>query len=501
MSATSSVDIPLEQAIGRCRQSQQLWAGLPIASRLRPVRFLRHLVVREWEALAAAVERDLGKPPAETLAAELLPLAAACRFLEKQAGHLLRPRSVPARQRPLWLWGQSDTVYRRPHGVVGIIGTWNYPLFLNGVQIVQALAAGNAVVWKPSEVAPASAAALSSLLVRAGIGQDLIHTLPATREAGRQLAEADVDHIVFTGSDATGRRLAATLGQRLISSTMELSGCDAMFVLNDADVDLAVRAAWFGITFNRGQTCLAVRRVFVQQPLYAAVVDALRPLAAAAAPLRLALESQARQADRLVEAALADGARLLAGPAPTSANGVAALCPVRVLVDARPEMAVCREASFAPLLAVLSFNEVAEAVRMDAACPFALGASIFTRAPAKATHVAAKLRAGTVAINDVMATTAHPATPFGGRGASGWGVTQGAEGFLEMTVPQTVSVRGGRFRPHYEPPGSSALTRLATLRGMLEWNYGATIRQRWRGLGRLLRGLPGKDRLAPSPDE
>src|SRR5439155_9998895 len=124
-----------------------------------------------------------------------LPLATACRFLERQAGALLRPRRVPGRQRPLWLWGQGDTVHRRPRGVVGIIGTWNYPLLLNGVQILQAVVAGNAVVWKPSEVAPASAAALAGLLARAGLPADLVHTLPATREGGRQLAEADMDHV------------------------------------------------------------------------------------------------------------------------------------------------------------------------------------------------------------------------------------------------------------------------------------------------------------------
>src|SRR5260370_27724239 len=123
MSTQTTVAPPLAEAIAHCRQQQQAWAGVPVRSRLRPVRALRHLLVREWEALAAAVERDLDKPPTETLAAELLPLAAACRFLEREAGRLLRPRRVPGRLRPLWLWGQSDTVYRRPRGVVGIIRT------------------------------------------------------------------------------------------------------------------------------------------------------------------------------------------------------------------------------------------------------------------------------------------------------------------------------------------------------------------------------------------
>src|SRR5262249_47421999 len=156
--------------------------------------------------------------------------------------------------RPTWLWGQGDTVHRRPRGFVGVIGTWNYPLYLNGVQIVQALTAGNGVVWKPSEVAPASAAALFNLFARAGFPEGLIHVMEATREAGQALTDAAIDHVVFTGSASVGRRIAAKLGERLVSSTLELSGCDALLVLDDADVSLAARAAWFGATLNRGQT-------------------------------------------------------------------------------------------------------------------------------------------------------------------------------------------------------------------------------------------------------
>src|SRR5262249_5533102 len=150
------------------------------------------------------------------------PTADACRFLLRQAEKLLRPRRVPSGQRPIWLWGQSDTVHRAPRGVVGIIGTWNYPLFLNGIQILQALTAGNAVVWKPSEVTPRFADLLHRLLLRAGYPEDLVGMLPATREMGPVLAEAAVDHVVFTGSAPVGRKLAARLGERLVSSTLEL---------------------------------------------------------------------------------------------------------------------------------------------------------------------------------------------------------------------------------------------------------------------------------------
>src|SRR5439155_13487648 len=246
----------------------------------------------------------------------------------------------------------------RPHGVVAVIGTWNYPLFLNGVQIVQALTAGNGVLWKPSEVSTHSAPLLHSLLLRAGFPADLVQLLPATREAGLAVAEADVDHVVFTGSAATGRKLAARLGERLVSSTLELSGCDALFVLPDADVDLAARAAWFGATVNRGQTCIAVRRAFVHRAVYPAFVEAVRKQLAAAGPMRLALEGQVRQADRLAADAAALGGQVLAPPAGAVAGGDGRTCVPRVVVGATPAMAVCREDCFAPLLAVLPFDDL-----------------------------------------------------------------------------------------------------------------------------------------------
>ncbi len=489
MSTTIDRTTGLSDAIRRCREQQAAWARLPVSARLRPVKALRRLLAMECDLLCDAVGRDLGKTTEETLAGDVLPLADACAWLQSAAARLLRPRRVPVGQRPLWLWGQSDTVLRRPHGVVGLIGTWNFPLFLSGVALVQALTAGNGVVWKPSEVAPASALALFELVQRAGFPTGLVHRMEATREGGRELAEADIDHVAFTGSTAVGRALAMTLAPRLVSSTLELSGCDAMFVLDDADVRLAARAAWFGANLNRGQTCLAVRRAFVHRSLYPAFIEILKPLAEAAPPVRLALRSQVEQADRLVGEAVAEGARLLAAPAAAVGENGEPLCRPRVVIDARPEMALCREASFAPLLAVLPFDTTEDVLRMDAECPYGLGASVFTRQHRRGEALAAQLRTGMVAVNDVVVPTAHPATPFGGRRASGWGVTQGAEGLLEMTVPQVVSVRTDAYRPHYDMAPGLHVNRGEMIRAFLNIGHGTTLGRRLRGVVGLVRSL------------
>lgn len=485
MSTPTSPSAPIDDLVAAARRAWHRWIDTKMRDRTRIVGRFRRLLVTHRDELCRVIAAEAGKTAAEVIGSELLPVADACAFLERQAATLLRPRRLPGRWRPTWLMGQSDTVHRRPRGVVGVIGTWNYPLLLNAIQIVQALTAGNAVVWKPSELTSTFAPLLHRLLLEAGYPPPLIGLLPAQRELGPALAEAAVDHVVFTGSAAVGRRLAARLGERLVSSTLELSGCDLQLVLDDADVVLAARAAWFGATLNRGQTCIAVRRSLVHRSLYAAFVEALRDPAGNAPPMRLVMPGQVTQMRRLIEEALRDGARLL-----TSAPGWddPHECRPAVVVDARPEMALCREASFAPLLAVLPFDTLEEALAMDARCPYALGASVFTRRPVRATEIAARLRVGSVCVNDVIVPTVHPATPFGGTGASGWGVTQGAEGLLEMTVPQVHSVRAGRFRPHYDAgdPEKQALQG-DLLRGFLEAGHAPTLGARLRGWWRVLR--------------
>jgi len=260
-------------------------------------------------------------------------------------------------------------------------------------------------------------------------------------------------------------------------------------VLDDADVNLAARAAWFGATVNRGQTCIASRRVLVHRSLYPAFVEALQPLVATGKAASLALDAQVRQAEQLLQSAKEEGASVMTSPLPAATDGEGPLSVPAVVLDARADMAICQEASFAPVLAVLTFDRMEEALELDRRCPYALGAAIFSASPAKAASLAASLRAGMVAVNDVVVPTAHPATPFGGNGASGWGVTQGAEGLLEMTVPQVVSTRGGKFRPHYDEAIGRPPLSAESFRALLAMSHGATFRERLGSFFRLVRSL------------
>jgi acyl-CoA reductase-like NAD-dependent aldehyde dehydrogenase len=496
------------------RAAQESWSRLSVRDRLRPVRALRSLLVERADAICAAIRADIAKPTVEALGSEILATAAALKFLEKRAAKILAPRRVSWRDRPTWLMGSRDVVHNRPWGVVGVIGTWNYPVFLNVGQISQALVAGNAVLWKPSENVPRTSELTQALFRDAGFPPGLLQVLPATREAGPQLTESDVDHVVFTGSDVVGRKLAARLGERLIPSTLELSGCDAMFVLADADVTMAARAAWFGLTINRGQTCIAVRRIFVQRERLDAFAGALAPLVRAE-PMRLVLWSQKAQAERLVEDALKRGAvplpfplagaaSLLAGgkdtgpglPGEPTAKGDGEGKPAAVrptfLLNVPVDATLCREACFAPLAAIMPFDKLDEAVAQARQSPFGLSASIFTADTAKAKELAVQIPAGHVVINDVLAPTGHPATPFGGRSASGWGVTQGAEGLLAMTTPQAVTVRKGTFRPHFDEAAKPDPATEQVLRGLLRLTHARGLGAKLKGLWQLVRGVRRK---------
>lgn len=480
---------PLEREVFAARCALQRWSGTPVSQRLTLIRRLREQIVRQREVLWQAVCDDVKRSPQEVLASELLPIASALKFLERHAQRILAPRKISLWDRPVWLWGCHDVVHRRPWGVVGIIGTWNYPLFLNLVPIAQALTAGNTVIWKPSEQAPRCAQVLGRLFQDAEVEDGVLHILPATREAGPQLAEANIDYLLFTGSETVGRRLASRLGERLIPSTLELSGCDTMWVMPDADISLAVRAAWFGMTFNRGQTCIAVRRILVQRSIAETFHTELKNWLDRVPQLnsvQLQTQAQKEQFDRLLCDALERGA----SPMPAVEKEVGEGCRPTFLWNVPADAAVMREACFAPLAAIAVFDTIEQALTWTRQCSFGLAASIFTQDLALAQQLAAELPAGYVTINDVLAPTAHPATPFGGRGASGWGVTQGPEGLLSLTVPQVVSIRRGRFRPHYE--GAVQPDRTSThqiLEGMLRCGYSRRWHDRWGGLRQMLRGL------------
>lgn len=434
--------IVIDPFLVKSRRAAAVWAAVPVAERLAVIARTRSAIARHAPALAAMMAR----PAADTIAAEILPLTAAARFLERAGPGLLGRKRLGAA--PLWLFGVRQEIIREPRGAVLIIAPANYKLFLPGVQALQALAAGNGVCVKPAPGGTAPMQALADLLDDAGLPTGTLQILP--EDWGQQAAQAGFDYIVLTGSAPTGLAVARAAAETLTPSTMELSGVDAVFVLPGADLALVAASLAYGLRLNAGATCIAPRRVFVPRESEA---DLLSRLLSQLPPPAAIAEPTAGRLATLLAAAEADGAR------------VAARNPA-IVANAAATMALLQEDLFAPWLALVPVADTEAALAAAALCPYALGASIFGP-EAEARRLAGRVRAGSVCINDLIVPTADPRLPFGGRGASGYGVTRGGAGLLDMTAVKTVSTRRLRFRPHLDSRLSSDSAKLLVLLRLL----------------------------------
>ncbi|MDE3103883.1 MAG: aldehyde dehydrogenase family protein [Acidobacteriota bacterium] len=452
------------------------WAQTSLHARLRVLARARHLLADCEDALIAATPAELVRTPADTLVAELLPLLEAMRFLEREAASILRPRRPGRRGLPLWLTGITSEVQRVPLGTVLIIGPSNYPLLLPGVQAMQALAAGNTVVWKPGRGGGPMAAIVANALYDAGLPQSALTITEDSVEAAEQALARGADKVIFTGSATAGRAVMTRLAGTATPCVMELSGCDAVVVTESAELDLVVRALCFGLRLNGSATCMAPRRIFLTQGAEAKREALVQQLRAAlpmlpAVPLPSAVQIQLQS---LVQQAVDAGA--------TAHGSVLPQQPALLLTGVTPAMAVAQADLFAPVLMLMEPLEATDLADAIAACPYRLTVSLFGR-EAEARRLAERLSCGSVLINDMIAPTADPRMPFGGRGQSGFGVTRGAEGLLEMTAPRVLQVRRGGSMRHLQPTTSA---HQALLGGLVRMLHGAGWRARWNGCLRMI---------------
>ncbi|MDX1950635.1 MAG: aldehyde dehydrogenase family protein [Verrucomicrobiota bacterium] len=439
------------------RTAQQDWGKLAVAKRLAVIRNFRSLVVTQLSEVTKTVLGSSSRPAAELLTAEILPLLDACEFLEREAEKLLRPKRLGKRGLPKWLGGIRSEIHRDALGVVLIIGPGNYPLFLPGVQVVQALVAGNAVLLKPGVGGTTAATTLASLLAQAGLRRNLLTILPESISAAQDAIEQLPDKVIFTGSAATGALVLSQLAGRLIPATMELSGCDAAIIRADADLDLASRAVAFGLTLNQGATCMAPRRAFVAAEIAEHFIQLLSErLRQTQSRKTETLSRQVAQKLRpLLDDALARGARLVFG---RDRNDGLIASPI-ILADVPLSARLHRAELFAPVLMIETVSNDFDALNRTNDSFYALTASIFSRNEQDAQWLARQLNAGVVTINDMIIPTADPRIPFGGRKRSGFGVTRGGEGLLELTTMKVVTMTGGNFRPAFAPaqPGDEQI--------------------------------------------
>jgi succinate-semialdehyde dehydrogenase/glutarate-semialdehyde dehydrogenase len=428
----------VDAVVATARAAQPAWAAASVAERVGMLKRFREELFAARREVAELITRENGKPLAESLVTELLVTLDTASYFITHAADLLRPERVP--NSSIAMKTRRGQLLFEPLGVIGIISPWNYPLSTPATQVIPALVAGNAVVLKPSEFTPLAAIKMAEIFTNAGLPKGLLQVITGNGTSGACLSASNINKVVFTGSVATGRKVAQAAAMRLIPCVLELGGKDPMLVLDDADPNVAASGALWGGLMNCGQTCISVERIYVHRK----VLDPfLTALTAKCAQLKVGngmdpdveigpmiRERQVCVVEDQVDDAVALGAHIVAGGR-RSAAGPFFYEPT-VITGVNHQMRLMRGETFGPVLAVMAVDSEDEAVALANDSEFGLSASVWTSDVERGRRVAARIQAGSVMINDAVSYYGNCDAPHGGVKASGLGRTHGRHGLREM---------------------------------------------------------------------
>ncbi|HTS98233.1 MAG TPA: aldehyde dehydrogenase family protein [Streptosporangiaceae bacterium] len=435
------------EVVEHAHQAASWWAGLSWKDRQARLLAWKSHITRYIGRLAELVHTETGKPLADAQL-EILLAIVHIDWAARHARRVLRPRRVRS---GLVAINQAATVEYQPLGVVGVIGPWNYPVFTPMGSIAYALAAGNAVVFKPSELTPAVGAWLVSSFGEVVPEAPVLQLVTGAGPTGECLARSAVNKIAFTGSAATAKKVMAACAENLTPMVAECGGKDALVVGADADLDAAADAAAWGALSNAGQTCVGIERVYVAEDVYHSFLEKLADRMAEVRPGEdreadygpMTLPGQIDVVERHIADALARGGRSLVG-------GLASIRkpfvgPV-LLTEVPEESRAVTDETFGPTVTVTRVADLTEGVRLANHSRYGLGASVFARNKKAAMAAARSLRSGMTAVNSVISFASVPALPFGGSGDSGFGRIHGADGLREFARPKSIT------RQRMKPP-------------------------------------------------
>jgi acyl-CoA reductase-like NAD-dependent aldehyde dehydrogenase len=434
-------------AVERAQQAAEWWRGLGFTQRRRRLLSWCSALTRQVDELAELICAETGKPR-DDARLECVLVIAHLDWAARHAEHVLRRRRVRS---GVLMCHEASSVAYEPCGVIGVIGPWNYPAHTPMGSISYALAAGNAVVFKPSELTPGVGRALAESLAAVVPEQPILQVVTGFAETGAALCRAGVNKLAFTGSSATARKVMATCAETLTPVVIECGGTDALLVDADADLAAAADAAVWGAMANAGQTCVGVERVYVVDEVAASLTELI---VTRTRRLRVGGEPTADLGpitrpdhvevirDHVADALACGGTALVGG-----VESVRAPFVEPVVLTGVPETSTAvTEETFGPTLTVHRVANLEDAVRQVNAGRHGLGAAVFSRR--RGAEIAARLRCGMVAVNSVVSYAAVPSLPFGGVGDSGFGRIHGADGLREFSRSKAITHR--RFRPVVE---------------------------------------------------
>ncbi len=469
----------VRELVERARRPQPSWERLGLEGRGQILQRAQKWMVDNAERVIDVVVSEAGKTYEDALAADYGYTVAALGFWAKEALAYLADEHVPSWKHPI-VAGKRLIVRYAPVGVVGVIGPWNYPIANSFGDCIPALAAGNSVVLKPSEVTPLSSLLMAEMMLECGLPEGVFQVATGDGSTGAALI-AEVDCVMFTGSTRTGKAVMSAAAERLIPCYLELGGKDPMIVCADADLDRAANAAAFYSMNNGGQVCISVERVYVEEAVYdrfvEKVTDNVRrlrqgpPAGVASVDVgAVTFPPQIEIVEGHVHDAVEKGARVLVGGQRRPGQG--RFYEPTVLVDVDHSMRIMTEETFGPTLPIMKVSDTEEALRLANDTAYGLQASVWTRDVARGEELARRIEAGAVCVNDAQVNYSALNLPMGGWKSSGLGTRHGAGGIRKYTKTQSLLV-----------------TRLAPKRDLHMFPYS---RMRTGFLARLLKLLYGR---------
>ena len=471
----------VREAVERARKVQPEWAALPIEERARTLGRALKLVVERQDEIVETVLAETAKTPSEALSMEVFASCDVLSYYAKRAARFLRPER--RRLHGMLRFMKRLQVVYRPLGVVGVITPWNGPFILSLNPTAQALVAGNAVLLKPSEVTPRSGALAAEILMDAGVPDGVLQVLTGDGETGAALCEAGVDKVCFTGSVATGRKVAAACGERLVPCTLELGGKDPMIVCADADLDSAAGGALAGAYMNTGQYCCGTERVYVVDEVADAFTEkvveraaALRQGASGEFDLgAIFWDRQLEVIERHMADAVEKGATVRVGGRRNPELAGLYYEPT-VLTGVDHDMLIMREETFGPILPIMRVRDEEEALRLANDSAYGLSATVWTKDAYKASELAKRIEAGGVCINDMTVTYGCPEAPFGGLKDSGVGQVNGESGLKSYchALPILSDRFGGKAARSFYPYSAK---KDDGLRRVISWVFDGPLRR------------------------
>jgi succinate-semialdehyde dehydrogenase/glutarate-semialdehyde dehydrogenase len=465
----------VHRSVEKSRAAFQAWRSTSFDERRKFVMRAREVILAEMDEIARLISDESGKPVAEAFSMEIAPVLDLMQYFAGNAQKILKPHKIN-----IGLYaalGRTSKIVYQPLGVIGIIPAWNYPFSIPLGEAAMALMAGNTVVLKPSELTPFTGLKIGEIFAKAGVPEAVVQVITGDGRAGAALVEAVPDKIMFTGSVATGKRIAAAAAKNLTPVVLELGGKDPMIVFEDANLELAAGAAVWGAFCNSGQSCSSVERLYVQETvaeeLTRKIVEKTRRLRQDVGSREttdigaMSSERQMQIVEDHVESFTKDGARILIG-GQRNEQFEGTFYEPTVIAGATNEMRAMQEETFGPTLPIAVFKTEEEAVKLANDSEFGLTASVWTRDLARGQRVAQRIEAGTVCVNEVLYTHGIGQTPWGGFKNSGRGRTHGREGLMEMVQPQHIHVNKIAVLPNawWLPYGPLAIN---TFRGFAKY--------------------------------